>query len=109
MSQENRIHPRQILDGTVSLFMHETKEYIGLMVDFSDSGIMMSSYTPLEVGTILDIDMVDIPANIDARRSGKVKAEVMWSDRISHSMYGNGCRLMESSDSATQMLNSYRK
>ena len=109
MSQENRIHPRQILEGTVSLFQHESKEYIGLLVDFSETGIMLSSYTPLDIGTIMDIDLVDIPPNIDSRRSGQVKAEVVWNDRISASMYGNGCRLIESSDSAKQMLNSYLK
>lgn len=108
MSKENRMHARQILDGTVSLFFHETKEYIGLMVDFSNNGLMMSSYTPLEIGTIVDVDMVDIPPNIDSRRTGLIKAEVMWSDRITPSMYGNGCKVIELSEPAKMMLASYK-
>ncbi len=109
MTKENRMHPRQTLDGTVSLFQHDTKEYIGLMVDFSAAGIMMSSYTPLEVGTIIEVDMVDIPPNIDSRRTGQVKAEVMWTDRITPSMYGNGCKVIGLSDHAQLMLASYNE
>lgn len=107
MSKENRMHPRQTLDGTVSLFHHSSKEYIGLMVDFSNTGIMLSSYTPLEIGSIIEVDMVDIPPNVDSRRTGQVKAEVMWTDRITPSMYGNGCKVIDLSDRAKLMLASY--
>ena len=108
MGKENRIHARQVLEATVSLFLHDSKEYIGLMVDFSASGIMLSSYTPLEIGTILEVDMVDIPPNIDSRRTGQVKAQVMWNDRITPSMYGNGCKVIELSAHAQLMLASYK-
>ena len=107
MSKENRMHPRQVLDGTVSLFLHESKEYIGLMVDFSATGIMLSSYTPLELNSIIEVDMVDIPPNIDSRRTGQVKVQVMWADRITPSMYGNGCKVIELSEPAKLMLTSY--
>ena len=107
MSKENRMHARQVLEATVSLFMHDSKEYIGLMVDFSNTGIMLSSYTPLEIGTILEVDMVDIPPNIDSRRTGQIKAQVMWTDRITPSMYGNGCKVIELSSHAQLMLASY--
>jgi hypothetical protein len=107
MGKENRMHPRQVLEATVSLFVHDSKEYIGLMVDFSTTGIMFSSYTPLEIGTILEVDMVDIPPSIDTRRTGQVKAQVMWTDRISSSMYGNGCKVIELSAHAQLMLASY--
>jgi hypothetical protein len=46
MSKENRMYARQVLEATVSLFMHDSKEYLGLMVDFSATGMMMSSYMP---------------------------------------------------------------
>jgi hypothetical protein len=107
MSKENRMHARQVLEATVSLFMHDSKEYIGLMVDFSNTGIMLSSYTPLEIGTILEVDMVDIPPNIDSRRTGQIKAQVMWTDRITPSMYGNGCKVIELCSHAQLMLASY--
>jgi hypothetical protein len=107
MNKENRMHARQVLEATVSLFMHDSKEYLGLMVDFSATGIMLSSYTPLEIGAILDVDMVDIPPYIDRRRTGQIKAQVIWSDRITPSMYGNGCKVIELSDHAQFMLASY--
>lgn len=107
MNKENRMHPRKILDSTVSLFQHDSKEYIGLMVDASDSGMMMSSYMPLEIGTVIEIDMIDIPPNIDSRRTGTVIAKVMWNDRITPSMYGNGCQVIERSDEAQRMINFY--
>jgi hypothetical protein len=52
--------------------------------------------------------MVDIPPNIDSRRTGQVKAQVMWNDRISPSMYGNGCKVIELSEHANLMLASYK-
>lgn len=109
MNQENRMHPRKVLEGTVSLFLSDTKEYVGLMVDISQSGIMLSSYTPLQVGSTIDIDMVDIPPNIDSRRTGQLKAEVMWTDNISPSLYGNGCKILQLSDQAQSMLASYNQ
>jgi hypothetical protein len=109
MSKENRMHPRQVLDGTVSLFQHDTKEYIGLMVDFSVSGIMFSAYVPLEIGAIIEVDIVDIPPNIDSRRTGQIKAQVMWTDRMTPSMYGNGCKVLELSDCAKLMFTSYHR
>jgi hypothetical protein len=107
MNIENRMHARQVLEATVSLFMHDSKEYLGLMVDFSATGIMLSSYTPLEIGAILEVDVVDIPPCIDSRRTGQIKAQVMWTDRITPSMYTNGCKVIELSAHAQLMLASY--
>jgi hypothetical protein len=51
--------------------------------------------------------MVDTPPSIDTRRTGQVKAQVIWADRISSSIYGNGCKVIELSAHAQLMLASY--
>ncbi len=52
-------------------------------------------------------DLVDIPPNIDNRRTGQGVVEVVWSDKITPSLYGNGCRLLESSSMLQSMIHSY--
>lgn len=107
-TKEQRMHPRWILKSTVSVFEHGSKEYLGLLVDCSEGGIMISSYEAMPVGTRLQLDLVDIPPNIDGRRTGHCIAEVVWSDKMTPSLYGNGCTISDVSDMMKTMMISYR-
>lgn len=104
---EQRMHPRWILKSSVSVFEHNSKEYLGLLVDCSENGIMLSSYDELAPGTRFELDLVDVPPNIDSRRTGHCTAEVIWSDRITPSLYGNGCAISNQSDALRSMIASY--
>lgn len=105
--KEQRMHPRWTLNSTVSVFERNSKDYLGLLVDCSDSGIMISSYEALQPGARIALDMVDIPPNIDGRRTGKCIAEVVWCDKITPSLYGNGCTISEVSDMMQTMMKGY--
>ncbi len=104
---DQRMHPRWTLKSSVSVFEQQNKEYLGLLVDCSEQGLMISSYDYLAPGTRLQLDLVDIPPNIDNRRTGQGVVEVVWSDKITPSLYGNGCRLVESSSMLQSMIRSY--
>jgi len=106
-AKEQRMHPRWTLKSTVSVFEHGSKDYLGLLVDCSESGIMISSYEALQPGTRFELDLVDIPPNIDGRRTGKCVAEVVWSDKLTPSLYGNGCTISGVSDMLKTMMKSY--
>lgn len=105
---DQRMHPRWVLKSSVSVFEQRSKEYLGLLVDCSEQGLMISTYDQLQPGTRLQLELVDIPPNIDDRRSGQCTAEVIWSDRITPSLYGHGFRIMESSPMLASMIRSYR-
>lgn len=107
MSEEQRIHPRAILKSSVSVFERGSKDYLGLLVDCSESGIKISSYEALSPGTRFELDLVDIPPNIDGRRTGQCIAEVVWSDKLTPSLYGNGCVISDASDMLKTMMKSY--
>ncbi|MFY9180294.1 MAG: PilZ domain-containing protein [Venatoribacter sp.] len=108
-TKEMRMHPRWQLKSTVSVFIETSKDYLGLLVDCSEQGLMISTYDSLEPGTLVDLEIVDVPANVDERRTGHCKAEVVWSDKITPSLYGNGFRLKESCSMFNNMINSYAK
>ena len=105
--KEQRMHPRWTLQITVSVFEHNSKEYLGLLVDCSENGVMISSYEALTPGTRFELDMVDIPPNIDGRRTGRCVAEVIWSDKLTPSLYGNGCTITGASEMLKTMMKSY--
>lgn len=104
---DSRMHPRWVLKSNVSVFEQQSKEYLGLLVDCSDQGLMISTYDSLEPGTKLFLELVDIPANVSDRRSGQCTAEVVWCDKITPSLYGNGFRIMECSPMLNSMIRSY--
>src|SRR5690606_18088313 len=41
---DQRMHPRWTLKSSVSVFEQQNKEYLGLLVDCSEQGLMISSY-----------------------------------------------------------------
>lgn len=106
-NMEQRMKPRWTLKSSVSVFEHTSKDYLGLLVDCSESGIMISSYEPLAPGTRFNLDLVDIPPNIDGRRTGSCTAEVVWSDKLTPSLYGNGCIISEATDMLKTMMRGY--
>tara|TARA_B100001109_G_scaffold254581_2_gene254678 strand:- start:39873 stop:40226 length:354 start_codon:yes stop_codon:yes gene_type:complete len=106
---EQRMHPRAVLKSSVSVFDDTSKEYLGLLVDCSDQGIMLSTYDAIAPGTSLTLSMVDIPPNINGRRTGTCSAEVVWCDKITPSLYGTGCRIAERDDMLNTMLKSYQQ
>ena len=106
--KDQRIHPRTILSSTVSVFDKNTSEYIGLLVDVSDEGVMLSSYLPLTEHSQIEVDIVEIPKGDGSRRTGTIKLEVVWSHSISSSMHGNGCRIIDMNAATRSMMQSFQ-
>src|SRR5690554_4489954 len=106
-TKDKRMHPRWALKSNVSVFKLEDKEYFGLLVDCSDEGLMISTYDSLQPGERFELELVDVPVNVSDRRMGQCVAEVVWSDKITPSLYGNGFRIMEISPTLNAMIKEY--
>ncbi len=104
---DKRMHPRWVLKSSVSVFEQKTKEYLGLLVDCSEQGLMISTYDSLKLGTRFALELVDVPQELNERRSGQCIAEVVWSAKLTPSLYGNGFRIMEHSPTLGAMLRCY--
>lgn len=104
--RDQRQFVRKSLHCMVSVF-NEDGVSMGNLVDYSDGGIMVSSYQPIEVGKTFQFAMVDLPNNIGRKRTGKITVESMWSDQLNSMMFGTGFKLIESDEQAKIMFASY--
>jgi hypothetical protein len=104
---EMRMEPRWQLKSTVSVFIQGNKECIGLLVNWSENGLMLSGYQPLKLGEKLSIELVDIIKD-KGRRSAPCEVEVVWSQELTPSLFGNGCRIISGSDMLDVMMKDYR-
>ena len=104
---EQHVEPRWILQSSVSVFLQDSKECLGLMVNCSKNGLMISSYQPLQVGSVLNVDIVDIHPDMDGRRTGHCQIEIIWQQTLNPCMYANGCRVISSSSEYIKMLHQY--
>lgn len=104
--KDQRQFVRKSLHCMVSVFTQDGKS-MGNMVDYSDGGIMVSSYQPIEVEQIFEIAMVDLPNNIGRKRTGYITVKSVWSDQLTPSMFGTGFELIEADEQAKIMFASY--
>ena len=103
---EKRSYVRKSLHSTVTVFDRDTKEYIGLLADFSEDGVLVtSSVKPIPVGRTFHY-MVLVPSN---KNGGTCRAEFdatsIWSDCANETFYGTGFKLVHPSPDAQAILN----
>ena len=106
MFAEMRIEPRWQLKSTVSVFLKGGSDCLGLLVNWSKSGLMISSYQPFEKDDNLEVELVDILEDND-RRTAHCRIEVVWSKELSLGLYGSGCRILEGSEMLEVMMQDY--
>lgn len=92
--EEKRSYIRKSLHSTVTVFDRDTKEYIGLLADYSDDGVLVtSSIKPIPVGRTFHY-MLLIPSD---RAGGSARTELnvtsIWCDCANESFYGTGFKL----------------
>ncbi len=97
---------RKSLNCTVSLFDEDFK-CVGVMVDYSKDGIMISSYQTIQTDKTFTFSMVDLPKYSGNKRSGKIQVQSVWCAKIDHTQFGTGFRLLNSDDNAQLMFTSY--
>jgi len=107
LGDEQRKYIRKSLHSKVSVFERNTHEYVGLLADYSQEGIMVaSSVQPMEIGRRYQyMLLVQSPVNGDTRRV-QLDAECAWCEQGSLSFYGIGFRLENISPEARQVLES---
>jgi len=104
---DQRQFVRKTLSTQVTLFDKHTQQYTGFMVDYSDGGIMMACYQPLEVQKTYEFIMMDLPNNIGRKRMGHITLNSVWCKQISPTQFGVGFMLVEMDEGAKTMFASY--
>ena len=101
---EKRQFVRKTLYTQVTLFEQHSMTCLGLMADYSDGGLMLSSYQPLDTDKEYEVLMMDLPNNIGRKRIGSLKIKSVWCKQISNTQYGVGFMLLSSDESAQSMF-----
>ena len=104
--KDKRQFVRKALHCTVSVFTEESKN-IGVMADYSEDGIMVSSCLPIEVNQEFQFTIIDLPNNTGNKRTGKLTVKSKWCDKISPTQFGTGFKLVNQDEQAKTMLKSY--
>lgn len=105
--RDNRKFMRHTLNSTVSVFNNHNHEYLGIVVDVSEEGLMVSSAMPLACDTDYILLITDAPVNGGSRHSGSIRARSVWSNKINSTMYGTGFHIESKSEQASAMFKRY--
>ncbi|MCP5326339.1 MAG: PilZ domain-containing protein [Oceanospirillaceae bacterium] len=105
--RDQRKFMRHTLNSTVSVFNNHNHEYLGIVVDISEQGLMVSSAMPLECDKKYILQIVDAPVNGGGRHSGSISARAVWSAKINSTMYGTGFEIESRSEQASAMFKRY--
>jgi hypothetical protein len=103
---DHRQFLRKALQCTVSIF-DEEYTHVGVMADYSKTGIMIAGYKPIAVGSIFKFTIIDLPGNSGNKRSGTIEAQCMWCEKINITQFGIGFKLLTQDESAKKMFKSY--
>jgi len=104
--KDQRQFTRKSLRCMVSVF-NDAGESMGNLVDYSEGGVMVASYSPIAVDETFEFAMVDIPNNIGRKRTGKITLQSIWSRQLTNTMFGTGFKLIKADDQAKTMFASY--
>lgn len=90
----------------MSVFDRNTNEYIGLVADWSEEGVLVtSSLKPIQVGDIFEYMLLaQSPKGGDATDRAQLDVESVWCERTSPSFYGTGFRLTNITPEARRVL-----
>jgi len=105
--KDQRQFIRKSLHTMVSVFDTDNGKFLGVLVDYSDSGVMISTYQPMKKNASYRFTIVDLPNNIGRKRTGHIEVENVWCDRLNTTLFGSGYKLIESDDAAIAMFRSY--
>lgn len=108
-ADDSRRYFRIALHGSISVFDKDDYHHVGFVMDLSEGGFMLNSSIPLQKGTRWELKLVDMPADGDSKRVGECHGQVIWSHRISPSVYYVGFQFTQLSAEATAMVESHRK
>jgi len=104
--KEQRQFVRKALHCTVSVFTEDGNN-VGIVVEYSEHGLMISSSLPIDIDKEYQFTIIDIPNNIGQKRSGSLVVQSKWCDKISNTQYGTGFQIINSDDKAQLMFRSY--
>lgn len=105
--KDHRQFARKSLHTNVSVFNESDAKFLGGLVDYSEAGIMISSYQPLDINQTYHFSIVDLPNNVGRKRTGLIKVQSVWCEQINNTLFGTGFQLLEADEAASSMFRSY--
>ena len=107
--QDKRQTPRVEVPTNVSVFQRSDLSYMGLLLNCSSEGLLISTYEALPPGTVIDLEMVDVRPDTDLHRTGYCTVKVVWSKAVTPSLYTAGCELQSACPVLSGMFRSYQE
>ena len=104
--QDKRTEPRRNLLYYVNVYEHDTSEYVGLMLDISNSGILLSGVEPLTQGQLYTFGLVDTSDASSPNQIG-FEAKACWCRKSSDDFYDTGLSFTGLSDVTREKLESF--
>lgn len=104
--KERRNTCRRNLMYYVSVFELDTSEYVGLIVDLSESGMLLTGVERLEPGRVYHFGLVDV-LEANAPEQISFGAVACWSKRASATFYDTGFEFLQLGNKAKQRFDSY--
>jgi hypothetical protein len=105
--KDHRQFARKSVHTNVSIFNESDAKFLGGLVDYSETGILISTYQPLANDTSYHFTIVDLPNNIGRKRTGHIEVQSVWCDKINNTLFGTGFKLIKADEQAYAMFRSY--
>lgn len=104
MGAENRREPRVQLDVAVSVFDRESGEYVGLMVNVSSQGVMITSSKELKVDQVFQFALTKHPEQKQVSIMPVFIAKSVWSSSAGERFFNTGFEMMDSTIAARELM-----
>jgi len=103
---DKRMESRRNLLYYVNVYDQDTSEYVGLILDVSSGGVLVSGVMPLKQGNIYKFGLVDT-TDVSAPSQIGFEAKACWCRKCGDNFYDTGLKFTDLSELAREKLVSY--
>lgn len=103
---DKRMESRRNLLYYVNVYDQETSEYVGLILDVSSGGVLVSGVMPLKQGVVYKFGLVDT-TDVSAPSQIGFEARACWCRKCGENFYDTGFKFTNLSEWAREKLVSY--
>jgi len=101
---EHRRETRVKLDCAVSVFDRETSDYIGLMVNVSSQGLMITSSKELKMDHVYQFALTKHPEHRQVSAMPVFIARSVWSSPVGEHFFNTGFEMLDSTFAARELM-----
>lgn len=101
---EHRREPRVKLDCAVSVFDRETSDYVGLMVNVSSQGVMITSSKELKLDQVFQFALTKHPEHRQVAAMPVFIARSVWSKPVGEHFFNTGFEMLDSTIASRELM-----